>query len=128
MSESHGKPSGNAQQKPQQGRPRPGKGRKSKGSKYGKKALKKSFKKGGNVERKQYTSTCCNEPAKKPQTGKELDAKAKTGVTDVNGERRNGLGGWRCTKCAKPCSVRVTIVKNEETANEQPPITEPVAA
>lgn len=73
---------------------------------------KKNFKRGGSASVRIYSSVCCSEAVKKEPTGKLSDAKGNAGVvTDSDGERRHGLGGWRCNGCGKPCSVKVTLVK-----------------
>ena len=53
-----------------------------------------------------YFSVCCNEIAEKPSLtmpqgkgiGMYIGAKPETDNTQ-------GLGGWRCSKCHKPCKV-----------------------
>jgi hypothetical protein len=53
-----------------------------------------------------YFSVCCNEIAQKPSLtmpqgkgiGMYIGAKPETDNTQ-------GLGGWRCSACKKPCSV-----------------------
>jgi hypothetical protein len=53
-----------------------------------------------------YFSQCCNEIAEKPTLsmpqgkgiGTYLGAKPETDNTQ-------GLGGWRCSRCKKPCKV-----------------------
>lgn len=51
-----------------------------------------------------YLSKCCSEPAKKPRTGNATgEVREGSKVTDPT--LVTGLGGWRCTKCGKPCKV-----------------------
>lgn len=55
-----------------------------------------------------YLSMCCNEIAEKPSLtmpqgkgiGTYLGAKPETDT--------QGLGGWRCSRCKKPCKVTRT--------------------
>lgn len=67
-------------------------------SKYSKKAKKPAIVK-AVVAVNQYTSKCCNAPAKKPALQALSDWKSAK-ISDFG-----GLGHWRCTVCSKSCVV-----------------------
>lgn len=66
---------------------------------------------------KEYTSKCCNAPAKKPRTGTSTGVRSegsgKKVTTDPTQVR--GLGGWRCEGCKKTCKVTARKPSQEET-------------
>ncbi len=60
-----------------------------------------------------YTSVCCNEPAKKPpvqRSGEDLAA---------NEYSQCGLGKWECTKCGKNAKVKRSRIKETASDGEQ---------
>jgi hypothetical protein len=59
-----------------------------------------------------YTSLCCNEPAKKePVERSAADFKE-------NKYSECGLGKWHCTKCSRNCKVKRSPVKEAHEGNE----------
>lgn len=60
-----------------------------------------------------YTSRCCNEQATKAP----LAMPTNRGIGSLGARpetETQGLGGWRCTKCRKACSVSRTVNKKEK--------------
>ena len=57
-----------------------------------------------------YTSVCCEAPAKKPPVERSID--------DItNGEfSQCHLGKWHCTKCGRNCKVKRTRIKETDGA------------
>ena len=91
------KSSGSAQQKPSD------ETRNSKRARWAKKSkpvAKPLVRKGPE---KEYISTCCSVPARKPKAGmKEMVKDAESGKTK---DKAKGLGKWRCSGCGKIAKV-----------------------
>lgn len=86
--------------------------------KQGKRSVKPAVAPHGPVL--EYISSCCSLPARKPRTGSD---KVQQGRQQVFGEQKekkqsekNGLGGWRCSGCGKP-----TTVRSQKPALKTPP-------
>ena len=88
------KSSGSAQQKPKQSRDE----KRKTWAKKSKPVAKPLVRKGPE---KEYISTCCSVPARKPKAGmKEMVKDAESGKTK---DKAKGLGKWRCGQCQKVC-------------------------
>jgi hypothetical protein len=62
-----------------------------------------------------YTSMCCSNPAKKPALRSVANfISPNLGNVPETDDQTEGLGGWRCSACGKPCKVART--KNLERA------------
>lgn len=85
-------------------------------SKKWKKKKKKFIAKPQAPPVKSYLSKCCGTTAKKPRVGTPLKGKRQGDGEVTEQTPVNGLGGWRCDNCNKPC--KVTVAKKEGVINE----------
>jgi hypothetical protein len=60
-----------------------------------------------------YTSICCNQPARKPPV-------QRADVDIAEGKYSEcGLGHWTCSQCEKSCKVKRTRIKETNTHGEK---------
>ena len=92
------------------------KGTSSSGRKHNQRKPNKPVKR--TAPTKEYISTCCSAPARKPRCGQEVTV--TNPETKKPKQEAQGLGKWRCTACGKVTKVRpqaITPKPTEEVSN-----------